>query len=123
MASVVLGLFALFAVVGGISSAVGSSNSQSETTAGPHPTVTVTVTAHRTVVRTHRVVIHRTVTAKPKPTHAPSQAAPVQHSCTRTDEGTCIQGGEFCRDSDEGRYGYDANGTRYLCTEGHWEDT
>jgi hypothetical protein len=53
---------------------------------------------------------------------APPPAA-VGHACTRTDEGTCIRGGEFCRDSDEGTYGYDANGTRYYCTDGHWEDS
>lgn len=42
-------------------------------------------------------------------------------SCTRTNEDTCIQGGEFCRNSGEGTYGYDADGRRYLCTSGHWE--
>jgi hypothetical protein len=43
------------------------------------------------------------------------------HGCTRTSSGTCIQGGEFCPAADNGKYGWDANGRKYICRDGHWE--
>jgi hypothetical protein len=83
-------------------------------------TLSLNVTAHRAGYATGTVTVRSTkVAAAPVP---PTVTAPVQTPpCTRTDSGTCIQGGEFCRDSDEGTYGYDANGRRYYCTNGHWE--
>jgi hypothetical protein len=47
------------------------------------------------------------------------------HACTRTSRGTCIQGGEFCKQSEYGHHGWDAEGRRYTCkgnrTHPHWE--
>jgi hypothetical protein len=60
-----------------------------------------------------------------------ASAAPATHSyvehhrCTRTSSGTCIQGGEFCKQSEYGQKGYDANGRKYICkgsrVHPHWE--
>lgn len=65
------------------------------------------------------VVVH--VTA-PKPVKTP---APVHHSCTRTSTGSCIRGGEFCKQSMYGQTGYDAGGRSWVCTgdhtHPHWE--
>lgn len=69
-----------------------------------------------------KIVVSELVVPAPAPTTQP--AAPPQ-SCTTTSSGTCIQGGEFCRQDEYGTYGYDANGTRYTCTgdptHPHWE--
>lgn len=47
------------------------------------------------------------------------------HACTRTSSGSCIRGGEFCRQADYGHKGYDAQGRKYICkgdrTHPHWE--
>jgi predicted secreted protein len=65
-----------------------------------------------------RFNLHINVPAPPKP-------KPVQHACTTTSSGSCIQGGEFCPQADYGQSGWDANGTRYVCegdtTHPHWE--
>ena len=56
---------------------------------------------------------------------AESQAQSQTHACTRTSSGSCIQGGEFCKQSAYDQSGYDADGTRYVCkgdsTHPHWE--
>ncbi|MDX6232782.1 MAG: hypothetical protein QOH68_1782 [Nocardioidaceae bacterium] len=61
-------------------------------------------------------------TSKPAPV---AQAAPDKHACTRTASGSCIQGGEFCRQALYGQAGWNASGTRYTCTgdktHPHWE--
>jgi beta-lactam-binding protein with PASTA domain len=60
----------------------------------------------------------------PPPPPAASQP-PAQHSCTLTNSGTCIRGGEFCRQADYGTTGYDADGRAWVCTGStthpHWE--
>jgi hypothetical protein len=43
-------------------------------------------------------------------------------SCTQTSTGNCIQGGEFCAAAEAGQTGVDANGTEYVCRNGHWEN-
>jgi hypothetical protein len=47
------------------------------------------------------------------------------HACTRTSSERCSQGGEFCKQSEYGRLGWDANGRRYICRRNHvhphWE--
>lgn len=47
------------------------------------------------------------------------------HACTRTSSGSCIRGGEFCKQSQYGQRGYDAKGRVYVCkgshTHPHWE--
>jgi hypothetical protein len=62
-------------------------------------------------------------TPKPKPSR-PTPPAPARHACTRTSSGTCIQGGEFCRQALYGTSGWDAAGRRYVCegdhTHPHW---
>jgi hypothetical protein len=45
-----------------------------------------------------------------------------QVSCTLTSTGKCIQGGEFCAAAEDGQDGFDANGTEYVCRNGHWEN-
>ena len=46
------------------------------------------------------------------------------HPCTRTSSGSCIRGGQFCPQASYGRYGWDAQGRRYICkgdrTHPHW---
>jgi hypothetical protein len=55
----------------------------------------------------------------------PATVAVVAHHCTRTTSGTCIQGGEFRKQSEYGQKGYDANGRKYICkgsrVHPHWE--
>ena len=55
----------------------------------------------------------------------PPPPAPAQPSCTTTNSGSCIQGGEFCRKADYGTTGYDADGRAWTCTGNqthpHWE--
>lgn len=62
--------------------------------------------------------------ATPKKAQA-TTAAPTTHSCTKTSSGSCIQGGEFCRQALYGQSGWNASGTRYTCTgdhtHPHWE--
>jgi membrane protein involved in colicin uptake len=55
-----------------------------------------------------------------------SQAqAPVQQPCTQTSSGSCIRGGEFCKQALYGQTGYDAEGRSYVCkgdsVHPHWE--
>jgi membrane protein involved in colicin uptake len=56
---------------------------------------------------------------------AKAQARSQTHACTQTSSGSCIQGGEFCKQSAYDQSGYDADGTRYVCkgdtTHPHWE--
>ncbi len=56
---------------------------------------------------------------------ATSSPALAKHACTRTSSGSCIRGGEFCKQSQYGHYGWDAKGRRYRCTGSHqhphWE--
>lgn len=56
---------------------------------------------------------------------AASAPALAKHPCTRTSSGACIRGGEFCKQSEYGHYGWDAKGRRYKCTGSHshphWE--
>jgi len=56
---------------------------------------------------------------------APANAAPAHHPCTRTSSGSCIRGGEFCKQSQYGHSGWDAKGRRYVCKGNHehphWE--
>jgi hypothetical protein len=57
--------------------------------------------------------------------HTPTIAGHHHHACTRTSSGTCIQGGEFCRQDEYGQSGWDAQGRRYVCkgshVHPHWE--
>jgi hypothetical protein len=50
---------------------------------------------------------------------------PTSHSCTRTSTGSCIRGGEFCKQSMYGQTGYDGSGRAWRCTgdhtHPHWE--
>ncbi|WGL52047.1 hypothetical protein P5P86_19110 [Nocardioides sp. BP30] len=66
------------------------------------------------------VTIHVTAPAK-----ASGSSQPASHSCTRTSSGSCIQGGEFCKQSMYGQVGYDASGRSWECTgdhtHPHWE--
>lgn len=70
-----------------------------------------------------RVVISKLVTPPPPP--PTQQAVPPPQSCTTTSSGTCIRGGEFCRQDEYGTTGYDAEGRAYTCTgdatHPHWE--
>jgi len=72
----------------------------------------------------HITVAHLYVPPPPPPQPAASQP-PAQHSCTLTNSGTCIRGGEFCRQADYGTTGYDADGQAWVCTGNtthpHWE--
>jgi membrane protein involved in colicin uptake len=47
------------------------------------------------------------------------------HTCTQTSSGSCIRGGELCKQSEYDQSGYDADGTRYVCkgdsSHPHWE--
>jgi peptidoglycan hydrolase CwlO-like protein len=61
------------------------------------------------------------------PTPKPKTKTPVAktHACTQTASGSCIQGGEFCRQALYGQSGWDGSGRRYTCTgdhvHPHWE--
>jgi hypothetical protein len=100
------------------------------TTTRPAPAVTHTRAAPRHTaapLTTHRPrpTVHAVI---PAPTHtrqapppAPSTTVTVQHACTQTSSGSCIRGGEFCPNADDGQYGYDAQGRRYICRDRHWE--
>lgn len=56
---------------------------------------------------------------------APRPRAVASHACTQTSSGSCIRGGEFCPQASYGQSGWDAAGTRYVCTgdhtHPHWE--
>jgi len=71
------------------------------------------------------VVIHITAPKKHTSTGSGGSSAPASHSCTRTSTGSCIRGGEFCKQSMYGETGYDANGRSWVCTgdstHPHWE--
>lgn len=75
---------------------------------------------------THRRAHHRPPPGRRGGFTAPTATpTPVQHSCTTTSSGSCIQGGEFCPQASYGMTGYDADGTPYICegdsTHPHWE--
>lgn len=57
-----------------------------------------------------------------RPTSSPTDAS---QGCTTTSSGSCIKGGEFCKQSFYGQTGTDAEGRRYTCTgdhtHPHWE--
>ncbi|RLV50963.1 hypothetical protein D9V37_03260 [Nocardioides mangrovicus] len=62
--------------------------------------------------------------AAPSSDTASAHSVAHRHACTRTSSGTCIRGGEFCRQSQYGHSGWDAVGRRYVCkgshTHPHW---
>jgi len=64
-------------------------------------------------------------TTQPPPTTAPVSAAPA--SCTPiSDEGTCYEPGEYCRDDDHGASGVAGDGERITCEDNdgwRWEPT
>ena len=63
--------------------------------------------------------------ATPAIAHASHSSVAGHHHCTRTSSGSCIRGGEFCKQSQYGQVGYDAHGRKYVCkgshTHPHWE--
>lgn len=69
--------------------------------------------------------IARRFTLRLQVTAAAPRTVSATHSCTLTSTGKCIQGGEFCPQSSYGQSGWDASGTRYVCTgdstHPHWE--
>lgn len=73
-------------------------------------------------------------TSRPAPTtkathptvrHTHSSPPAPANQCTTTSSGSCIQGGEFCKQVLYGQTGTDAEGRRYTCTgdhiHPHWE--
>lgn len=66
------------------------------------------------------VVIHVKAPVK----HTSHAAPPASHACTRTSTGSCIAGGQFCKQSMYGQIGYDASGNSWKCTgdrtHPHW---
>jgi hypothetical protein len=100
------------------------------TTSPPAPVVTHTRRARRhttapLTVHPPRPTVHVVVSTpthtRPAPPPAPTTTVTVQHACTQTSSGSCIRGGEFCPSADDGQYGYDAVGRRYICRNRHWE--
>jgi hypothetical protein len=93
------------------------------------PTVIATKKPAPKPVVTKAPVVHRHAAPKAvaTPTHRathsskPASSKPVAtHACTTTSSGSCIRGGEFCPDSKDGQYGYDAVGRQYFCSDKHW---
>ena len=75
-------------------------------------------------LKSARALVATTTTPRAAtPTKAPS--APASHACTTTSSGSCIQGGQFCRQALYGQTGYDGSGRKYTCTgdhtHPHWE--
>lgn len=62
--------------------------------------------------------------SKPK-TSTKAPTTTTSHTCTKTSSGSCIQGGEFCKQALYGQTGYDGSGRKYTCTgdhvHPHWE--
>jgi hypothetical protein len=56
---------------------------------------------------------------------APAHPTMATHACTRTSSGSCIRGGEFCKQSEYGQKGYAGDGRTYVCkgsrVHPHWE--
>jgi hypothetical protein len=73
----------------------------------------------------HPRPVHTYTPPPPPPATHTYHPPPVQHSCTTTSSGSCIQGGEFCPQAYYGMTGYDAYGDAYVCTgdttHPHWE--
>jgi len=67
------------------------------------------------------------LTAAPATAQAASGHLAVKshRGCTRTSSGSCIRGGEFCKQSEYRESGWDAVGRRYVCkgsrSHPHWE--
>jgi hypothetical protein len=42
--------------------------------------------------------------------------------CTRTNSGKCVKAGQYCKSSEKGHYGQDAQGRRLYCSpqDRHW---
>jgi Protein of unknown function (DUF1524) len=55
----------------------------------------------------------------------PSRSSAPRRGCTTTSTGSCIRGGQFCPKAKYGEPGFDADGTRYICTgdttHPHWQ--
>jgi hypothetical protein len=55
---------------------------------------------------------------------APRTTSAARTACTTTSSGSCIRGGQFCPKAKYGQSGYDASGTRYVCSgdssHPHW---
>lgn len=68
-----------------------------------------------------RITTAQAPPARPAPVPTTSTAA----QCTQTSTGSCIRGGEFCRQAQYGQQGTDAEGRTYTCTGSqkhpHWE--
>jgi hypothetical protein len=64
-------------------------------------------------------------TSTPVVVPAPTRTTAARTGCTTTASGSCIRGGQFCPKAKYGQSGYDANGTRYVCsgdaTHPHWQ--
>lgn len=92
-------------------------------------------TAQRAIASNWYTAYHRysaVSAARPTPSPDPApQPAPVAHTtapsrgCTTTSSGSCIKGGQFCRQALYGQTGTDAMGRTYKCTgdasHPHWE--
>jgi hypothetical protein len=113
------GVFALFSVIGAGCASTSSSNSSANTSADTQapaasaPTATPASTAPPT-------------TAAPPATAPPVTAAPaVQTSChPLSNENTCYEPGEFCRDSDHGVTGVAGDDKSITCEDNdgwRWE--
>ncbi|MFD2081259.1 hypothetical protein [Actinopolymorpha cephalotaxi] len=103
------------------------------TTPEPAPTVTVTVAAkasvHRTAPRAKSAP--KPVPVRPKVTHRPTKPkphrpapAPKPACYPRSNSGNCYKPGQFCRKSDHGATGVDADGDAIRCEDDNgwrWE--
>ena len=81
-------------------------------------------TAAEKKAKSAQALLAASVPSKSPKTTSPT-TAPATHACTKTSSGSCIQGGEFCKQALYGQPGWNASGTRYTCTgdhtHPHWE--
>lgn len=115
-----------------IAGIVSTENSGGSNPSGPTPDVaSMYVPPSHHHVHRHAKIAHPVATPHHRHHHyvvpAPVRAAKAHsvrvpaHSCTLTSTGNCIRGGEFCPASATGHNGYDIDGRRYVCRNGHWE--
>jgi hypothetical protein len=108
-------------IAGAVSGSPSPSNAASKTAPTPTATATPTIAAKGLVVRVaarHRHRRHRRHAVIP----APAATTPAVVAVTTpagcyplSDEGTCYEPGEYCRDDDEGMTGVAGDGESIIC--------
>ena len=109
----------LFMIVGCANSSTPTAPATASSAASATPTPTATPTPSPTPTTAPPTTVPPTTAPPPPPT-----AAPAAHCYPLSNEGTCYEPGEYCRDADHGASGIAGDGEAITCEDNdgwRWE--